>query len=34
MGSGWDDVTNGNPIIDILSGQQAIAENNYQPIGG
>lgn len=23
-----------NPVIDILSGQQAIAENNYQPIGG
>jgi len=28
-GTGWDDTTNGNPILDIMSGQQAIAQNDY-----
>jgi len=34
VGTGWDDTSNGNPVIDILSGQQAISESDYQPIGG
>jgi hypothetical protein len=29
LGTGWDDLTNGKPITDILSGQQAIAEYDY-----
>lgn len=28
-GTGWDDTSNGNPILDILSGQQAIRDNSY-----
>ena len=33
-GTGWDDTTNGNPVLDIMSGQQIIAESNYNPMGG
>ncbi len=28
-GTGWDDTTNGNPVLDIMSGVAAIAENDY-----
>ena len=28
-GTGWDDLTNGNPILDIMSGSQLIQENDY-----
>ena len=28
-GTGWDDTTNGNPILDIMAAQQNIAENDY-----
>ena len=28
-GTGWDDTTNGNPILDIMKGVQNIAENDY-----
>jgi hypothetical protein len=28
-GSGWDDLTNGNPILDILTAKQKIMANNY-----
>lgn len=28
-GNGWDDTTNGNPILDIMAGVQNIAENDY-----
>jgi hypothetical protein len=28
-GTGWDDTTNGNPVLDIMAAQQAIAENDY-----
>jgi hypothetical protein len=28
-GTGWGDVTNGNPILDIMSGVQAIQEADY-----
>ena len=28
-GNGWDDTTNGNPILDIMAGLQNIAENDY-----
>src|SRR3990167_3889270 len=28
-GTGWDDGTNGNPILDLLSGATEIANNNY-----
>lgn len=30
-GTGWDDTTNGNPILDILAGQQAIRAQSYNP---
>lgn len=30
-GTGWDDTTNGNPILDILAGQQAIRAYSYDP---
>jgi|TARA_R100000501_G_C2622328_1_gene115515 hypothetical protein len=30
-GNGWDDTSNGNPILDILAGQQAIRSNSYNP---
>ncbi len=33
-GTGWDDTTNGNPILDIMAAKQNIAENNYNPEGG
>ena len=32
-GTGWDDLTNGNPIIDILKAQQSIAESDYDLAG-
>jgi len=32
-GTGWDDLTDGNPIIDILKGIQNIAENDYDTAG-
>lgn len=28
-GTGWDDTTNGNPILDILAGQQAVRAQSY-----
>ena len=28
-GTGWDDTTNGNPILDILNGQQKIRAQSY-----
>ena len=28
-GTGWDDTTNGNPVLDILNGQQKIRANSY-----
>lgn len=28
-GTGWDDTTNGNPILDLLSGSMAIREYSY-----
>lgn len=32
-GTGWDDATNGDPVKDILVGQQKIRENSYDPKG-
>ncbi len=32
-GTGWDDTTNGNPILDIMAGLQAISENDYDTSG-
>lgn len=32
-GNGWDDTTNGNPILDIMKGIQNIAENDYDTNG-
>lgn len=32
-GTGWDDATNGDPVGDLLAGQQAIAENDYDLAG-
>jgi hypothetical protein len=32
-GNGWDDTTNGNPILDIMAGLQKIAENDYDTAG-
>jgi len=32
-GTGWDDTTNGNPILDIMAGVQNIAENDYDTSG-
>ena len=29
LGTGWSDATNGNPIMDLLSGAKAIRENSY-----
>lgn len=29
VGTGWDDTTNGNPILDIMSGVAWIGEQNY-----
>lgn len=34
LGTGWDDTSGGAPITDILSGQQAIAENDYDIASG
>ena len=28
-GTGWDDTTNGNPVLDIMEAKQSIAENDY-----
>ena len=28
-GTGWDDATSGNPILDLISGATEIAKNNY-----
>jgi len=33
-GTGWDDTSSGNPILDIMKAKQNIAENNYNPEGG
>ena len=33
-GTGWDDGTNGNPVLDILSGSAAIQSYNYNTQGG
>jgi len=33
-GTGWDDVSGGNPILDIMAGQQNMAENGYDALGG
>jgi len=32
-GTGWDDGTNGNPILDIMTGKQNIRSNSYNPEG-
>jgi hypothetical protein len=32
-GTGWDDGTNGNPILDILKAKQNIMENDYDTSG-
>ena len=32
-GTGWDDLTNGNPIKDVLTGQQKIRSYGYEPKG-
>lgn len=32
-GTGWDDTTNGNPILDIMTGLQKIRSNGYNPNG-
>jgi len=32
-GTGWDDTSNGNPILDIMAGLQAIAEQDYDTAG-
>ena len=32
-GTGWDDTSAGNPIIDIMAGIQNIAENDYDTAG-
>ena len=33
VGTGWDDTTNGNPILDLLSGSAAIAGYHYNTAG-
>tara|TARA_Y100000310_G_scaffold337972_1_gene426395 strand:+ start:317 stop:1183 length:867 start_codon:yes stop_codon:yes gene_type:complete len=33
-GNGWDDTTNGNPVLDIMAAKQTIAEADYDPEGG
>ncbi|NJO30852.1 MAG: hypothetical protein HC874_27340 [Richelia sp. SL_2_1] len=33
-GTGWDDATNGNPILDILAGKKAIRNYGYNPDEG
>lgn len=32
-GTGWDDATNGNPILDILTAKRKIRQNGYNPEG-
>jgi len=32
-GTGWDDATNGNPILDLLVAKQKIRSNRYNPEG-
>ena len=32
-GTGWDDTTNGNPVLDIMAAKQAIAESDYDVAG-
>lgn len=32
-GNGWDDLVNGNPIKDMLKGQQLIRSQGYDPMG-
>ena len=32
-GTGWDDTTNGNPILDIMVAKRQIRENSYNPEG-
>lgn len=32
-GTGWDDGTNGNPILDLLTALQNIRNNSYDPTG-
>lgn len=32
-GTGWDDTTNGNPILDLLKAKQGIRSQNYNPEG-
>ncbi len=33
-GTGWDDTTNGNPILDLLVAKKNIRNNSYNPEGG
>lgn len=33
-GTGWDDLTNGNPILDLLTAQRKIAEKDYDISNG
>lgn len=33
-GTGWDDTTNGNPILDIMSGAATISAADYNPYNG
>lgn len=32
-GTGWDDTTNGNPVLDMLAAKQNIRSNGYNPEG-
>ena len=32
-GTGWDDTTNGNPLLDIMVAKRKIRENGYNPEG-
>lgn len=32
-GTGWDDTTNGNPVLDILVAKRKIRQNGYNPEG-
>lgn len=33
-GTGWDDTSAGNPVLDIMNAKQVIAEADYNPEGG
>lgn len=33
-GTGWDDATNGNPVLDLLTAKQKIAANHYDVSSG